>query len=96
MDELIASAICLSLALVGLGFVWYANETRKHEANLRVQSLDLAIQPGTEHFPAHLHTERAGAYHRFLHDQPVIIRPMPSRAEDISDAELDELAGHVA
>ena len=68
----------IGLSLIGLGFIWYANETRKHAANLRIQALDLSIDP-QDRRPAFQDLDRAKAYEAFLADKPQQATIIPIR-----------------
>lgn len=96
MDELIAPAICLSLTLVALGLIWYANESRKLAQSMRIASLDYAIGPDMQNDPASLLTQRADAYHRWLADERIQSVVVPIRNRDDEDAHDFPLNAHEA
>ena len=83
MDDLVMPAIVLALALVGLGFIWYANESRKQQDARKANALDFAMAGEPVGENTQIIKSRARDLLLFLEGEEVASRPIPIRvAED--------------
>lgn len=79
----------IALGLIGLGiviaFVWHYAKEQERSQNLRLQALDLALNPEQRDRPAFMDTERAQAYLDWLQGPAPAPIPEKSTKDIIAD-----------
>ena len=82
-------AFSITSSLVVLGFIWYANESRKLAQSMRIAALDYAIDPNDRR-PAYQDVDRANVLHKWLADEPPESRVIPIRQAETEAGEDPE------